>query len=41
MEKVVKCMICGKKFGGREAGKHTKETGHNLWELLLPRKEEG
>jgi len=28
-------MICKKEFTGREAGKHTKETGHNRWELLL------
>ena len=36
MEQVVKCMICKKGFTGIGAGEHTKETGHNEWELLLP-----
>ena len=37
IKKVVKCEICKKKFTGIDAGKHTKETGHNKWELLKPK----
>lgn len=32
---MVKCSICSKECTGYEAGVHTRETGHNLWELLF------
>jgi len=38
-KKVVKCMICRKEFDGTEALEHTKEIGHNRWELLIPKKD--
>lgn len=35
-DKVVKCLICGVERSGDSALTHWKETGHNLWELILP-----
>lgn len=29
-------MVCGKKVTNSETGKHTEDTGHNEWELLIP-----
>jgi len=40
IKKAAKCEICKKKFTGINAGKHTKETGHNKWELLKPKEEQ-
>ena len=34
----VKCMVCKRKFDGKAAYEHTLKTGHNRWELLLPKK---
>ena len=36
-EKVVKCMICGKLCSGKEAGEHKEKTGHDEWEIVLPK----
>ena len=36
----VKCQICNQLFGSRDAGIHTGITGHNDWELLLPKVED-
>jgi len=33
---VVECQINNQSFSGKGAGVHTKDTGHNKWELLLP-----
>ena len=35
-EATVKCEICSKECTGETALIHTKETGHNRWELLIP-----
>ena len=35
---MVKCQICGKECSGKEADEHKKETGHNKWTLILPKR---
>ena len=37
MTEQVKCMICGKVVNAREALDHKEETGHDKWELLIPK----
>ena len=40
-DKVVRCQICNQSFNGEGVGFHTRDTGHNKWELLLPKPDEG
>ena len=39
MSAVVKCRICGKECTSEEAGIHKMKTGHNSWDMILPKKE--
>ena len=35
----VRCQVCGKECNGEEVGRHKQETGHNRFELLIPKEE--
>jgi len=32
---MVKCEVCGEVMTAKDASAHVKETGHNLWTLLI------